>query len=84
MGLFSKKDADYGRKEVKVCNTREEAEMYRDMLDQAGIPSIVMAKDVGRQHPEFNITGVHLMVNPEDFDKAKEMLDTANGSDSSC
>ena len=77
MGLFSKKDSDYGRREVKVCTTREEAEMYRDMLDQADIPSIIMAKDVGRQHPEFNITGVHLMVNGDDYEKACDVLGTA-------
>lgn len=76
MGLLDlfKKNNDYGRREVKVCNTREEAEMYRDMLDQAGIPSIVLAKDVGRQHPEFNLTGVHLMVNAGDFDEACKVI----------
>lgn len=74
MGLFNKKNSDYGRKEVKVCNTREEAEMYRDMLDQAGIPSIVLAKDVGRQHPEFNLSGVHLMVNSDDYEEACNVL----------
>lgn len=74
MGLFNKNNSDYGRKEVKVCNTREEAEMYRNMLDQAGIPSIVLAKDVGRQHPEFNLTGVHLMVNPNDYEEACNVL----------
>ncbi|MFA6936843.1 MAG: hypothetical protein WCQ67_01275 [Treponema sp.] len=73
MGLINK-DSDYGRREVKVCNTREEAEMYRDMLSQDNIPSIIFAKDVGRQHPEFNITGVHLMVNSEDYEKACEVL----------
>ena len=77
MGIFSK-DADYGRREVKVCTTHEEAEMYRDMLEQSGIPSIIMAKDVGRQHPEFNLTGVQLLVNKDDFDKACEVLGVMN------
>lgn len=59
--------------------SRAEAEMVRQLLDDAGIPARLRADDVGSMHPELGQVGerhgITLVVAPEHRDEACRFLD---------
>jgi hypothetical protein len=61
--------------EVGRWRWRHEAEMARGLLEDAGIPSAVMADDIGGAYA--GIAPARLLVAPEDAARAREVLTTA-------
>lgn len=61
--------------EVGRWRWRHEAEIARGLLEDAGIPSAVMADDIGGAYA--GIAPARLLVAPEDAVRAREVLDTA-------
>jgi hypothetical protein len=61
---------------LTVFPTRMGAEMAKQLLEAAGIPSFVSADDAGGMRPApFAYTcGAELIVNKKDFQKAREIL----------
>lgn len=61
--------------EVGRWRWRHEAEIARGLLEDAGIPSAVMADDIGGAYA--GIAPARLMVAPEDAARAREVLTSA-------
>ncbi|MGH7543288.1 MAG: DUF2007 domain-containing protein [Gemmatimonadota bacterium] len=61
--------------EVGRWRWRHEAEVARGLLEDAGIPSVVMADDIGGAYA--GIAPARLLVAPEDAAQAREVLMTA-------
>lgn len=64
---------------VRNFNYRHEAEMARTALEANGIAAVVFSDDGGRQEISLQfVRGAQLMVNKEDVQRAKEILDSAD------
>jgi hypothetical protein len=61
--------------EVGRWRWRHEAEMARGLLDDAGIPSALIADDIGGAYA--GIAPARLLVAPEDAGRAREVLEAA-------
>ena len=60
---------------VASFSTREEAESAQEMLETAGIASLLIADDVGGTLPSALI-GHMVLVSPGELEKAREILDS--------
>lgn len=63
---------------VKTYQTRFEAEVAKSLLKANNIPAVVSADDEGGMAPfpmQVSSTGVQLMVDKEDFNKASKLLE---------
>jgi hypothetical protein len=61
--------------EVGRWRWRHEAEMARGLLEDAGIPSALIADDIGGTYA--GIAPARLLVAPEDAGRAREVLEAA-------
>ena len=61
--------------EVGRWRWRHEAEIARGLLEDAGIPSAVMADDIGGAYA--GIAPARLLVAPEDAARARQLLEEA-------
>lgn len=57
---------------VSVFQSDVEAGIARDVLEDAGIESMIRSDDIGGMYP--GIAGVELLVRAEDLEKAREAL----------
>lgn len=65
---------------VRTYANTVEADLAASWLDADGVDSMVLADDAGGTYPMFQATrGVKLMVRIEDEDRAKAILETAEG-----
>ena len=57
---------------------KHEAELVKEILSEQGIESIIQADDCGGMRPHLTLgtAGVQLLIKKEDFEKAKEILET--------
>jgi hypothetical protein len=63
-------------KKIKTFSSKIEAEIAKGFLQSNGIDSYIFSDDAGSMYPAQDFTyGVSLMVNKDDFDTAKELLD---------
>ncbi len=61
---------------VRTFSDRGEAEIARSLLEAEGVTASVTADDGGGSTPSFNIaTGIQLVVDAADVDRARELLD---------
>jgi hypothetical protein len=61
---------------VRSFDSRIDAEMARELLQQQGIPSFLSADDAGGVDPALQlISGVKLVVREQDLKKASQTLD---------
>ncbi len=61
---------------LKSFNRELEAEMAKEMLENEGIPAMVVADDCAGMYPQFQTQskGVRLLVAPEDLERARDIL----------
>ncbi|HLD98669.1 MAG TPA: DUF2007 domain-containing protein [Bdellovibrionota bacterium] len=65
------------KKTVKIFNSREEAEVAKSFLESHGIIPRIRADDQAGLQPGLAFSrGVELMVEPEDLDEARELLES--------
>lgn len=70
------------RVKIAVYNTEVEAGMARGRLEEAGIRAMVSSDDCGGMEPQLQwIRGVRLFVNPEDEERAREVLGLGAATD---
>ena len=61
---------------IRSFSDRGEAEIARGLLEAEGIPAALSADDFGKTGPALDIsTGIQLVVEGEDADRALELLD---------
>ena len=62
---------------IKSFLNRQEAELAKGVLGSYGIDSMISADDCGgmRPHLSMGFSGVKLLVNESDVEKAKEILE---------
>jgi len=68
---------------VRTYLNRMEAELAKGLLASAEIESMIQADDCGGERPNLWMSGVRLLVLPEDAVKADEILRTEVESDNS-
>ena len=66
--------------EMEIVGTylyRFQAEMAKGLLDEEGIPAIIVLDDVSGLHPQLNFTNnrIRLKVRSEDADRAREVIE---------
>ena len=61
---------------LKSFNNEVEAEMAKELLENQGLPAMVIADDAGGMYPQFQTIskGVRLLVAHADLDQAREIL----------
>jgi hypothetical protein len=60
---------------VRTFLNRIEAELALSALEAAGIEAVMLRDDCGGVRPSLWLTGVDLLVRPEDFRRATDVLD---------
>jgi hypothetical protein len=60
---------------VRTFLNRIEAELALSALEAAGIDAVMLRDDCGGVRPSLWLTGVDLLVRPEDFRRATDVLD---------
>ena len=60
---------------VRTFLNRIEAELALSALEAAGIEAVMLRDDCGGVRPSLCLTGVDLLVRPEDFRRATDVLD---------
>jgi len=61
---------------VRTFSDRGEAEIARSLLEAEGIPASVVADDMGGNTPPLDFSsGLQLVVDAADIDRARELLD---------
>ncbi len=60
---------------VRTFLNRIEAELARSALTAAGVEAVLQLDDCGGVRPSLWLTGIDLLVRPEDFARATEVLD---------
>jgi hypothetical protein len=69
-------DENNNLKLLKTFNNRIEAELAKSFLEFNGIKSMILADDVGEMYPAASVYwGVKLLVNENDFEIAKKLID---------
>lgn len=64
---------------VKTFDNEAEAEMARQMLEDAGVRSFVSKDDAGGMEPQLQLTGgVRLIVSNSNAERAREILSVLN------
>jgi hypothetical protein len=60
---------------IRTFLTSIDAELARSALEAADIPSTIRADDAGGMRPHLSMGGVELLINVEDAQRAREILD---------
>jgi hypothetical protein len=60
---------------VRTFLNRIEAELALSALEAAGIEAVMLRDDCGGVRPSLWLTGIDLLVRPEDFRRATDVLD---------
>jgi hypothetical protein len=60
---------------VRTFINRIEAELARSALAAAGVDAVLQLDDCGGVRPSLWLTGIDLLVRPEDYARAAEVLD---------
>ena len=64
---------------IQTYITRESAEIAKGALEANGIDAAIFADDCGGMRPHFQLTtGVRLMVNEQDAENARKVLESSN------
>jgi len=63
---------------IRLFYYKHEAELAKEILSKQGIESIIKADDCGGMRPHLTLgtAGVQLLIKKEDFERAKEILET--------
>lgn len=59
---------------LKTFTHRYEAELAKGLLDEKGIDNMISDDDINGFHPGMIVSECNLIVNEEDFQKAKEAI----------
>jgi hypothetical protein len=66
---------------VAVVGSRTEANLIVGLLESAGVRAFALADDAGGQEPQWQLSGVRVMVESSDETTAREVLDEARRDD---
>ena len=59
---------------VAVVGDKIEADLIAGLLESGGVKAVVVADDAGGLDPALQLSGVHVLVNPEDEATARSIL----------
>ena len=66
-------------KVLKTYPTQFEAELVKSKLESEGIEAVLQSADMANVLPSLDYAeGIHLMVEPEDFDEATAIVDSVD------
>jgi hypothetical protein len=66
-----------GRVAVAVVTSRTEADLIVGLLQSHGLRAVVSADDAGGQEPQWQLSGVRVLVAADDAEDAREVLAAA-------